>query len=166
MALIRDASPSDAAAITALWNPWITGSAITFNPKPHEEGEVAAMILARQSGGHGFWLAEREGPEKALLGFASYSQFRSGLGYSHTMEHTVILAEAARGKGIGRRLMARLEDHARASGVHLMIGAVSGENPEGRAFHEALGYHLCGTLPGAGFKFGRKMDLWLMGKSL
>ncbi|WP_438670812.1 GNAT family N-acetyltransferase [Pseudogemmobacter sonorensis] len=100
------------------------------------------------------------------MGFARYGQFRSGQGYARSMEHTIILSPAASGRGIGRRLMAAIEDHARASGIHLMIGAVSGENPDGRAFHEAVGYRLMGTIPAAGFKFGRHLDLWLLGKLL
>lgn len=161
--MIRDANPSDAPALASLWNPWINGTAITFNPVPKSADDIAAMIFARQAGGQAFVLAEKEG---GLLGFATYGQFRGGPGYAHTMEHTVILNPGARGHGHGRALMAAVEDHARLAGHRLMIGAVSGENTEGRAFHEAVGYTLYGTLPQAGFKFGRHMDLWLLGKLL
>jgi L-amino acid N-acyltransferase YncA len=47
-----------------------------------------------------------------------------------------------------------------------MIAGVSGENPAGRAFHERLGYTLIATIPQAGHKFGRFMDLLLMQKFL
>ena len=161
--MIRPATADDAPALTALWNPWITGTAVTFNPTPKTPGDLAAMIAARRAAGHEFLLAQDEG---RLLGFATYAQFRSGAGYARSMEHTVILAPEARGRGTGRALMQALEDHARAAGAHQMIAGVSGENPEGRAFHDRLGYRLVATVPQAGYKFGRFMDLWLMQKFL
>lgn len=62
--------------------------------------------------------------------------------------------------------MAAIEAHAKGAGAHQMIAGVSAENPEGRAFHEKLGYRLIATVPQAGFKFGRFMDLILMQKFL
>ena len=52
------------------------------------------------------------------------------------------------------------------AGHHVMMAGVSGGNPEGRAFHAAIGYRLVGTIPEAGWKFGRYWDLWLMQKIL
>ncbi|MCB5408435.1 GNAT family N-acetyltransferase [Pseudogemmobacter faecipullorum] len=162
--VIRPVCAGDAPAIVALWNPWILETAVTFNPAPKAPGDITALLAARQAAGHGFYLAEDAAGD--VLGFAGYSQFRAGEGYARSMEHTVILRPGARGRGLGRALMRRLEDHARAAGHHLMIAGVSGENPAGRAFHEAIGYQLWGSIPGAGYKFGRHMDLWLLGKVL
>jgi L-amino acid N-acyltransferase YncA len=72
----------------------------------------------------------------------------------------------ARGRGTGRALLQAVEDHARQGGAHQMIAGVSGENPEGRAFHDRMGYREIATVPEAGFKFGRFMDLVLMQKFL
>lgn len=161
--MIRDATAEDAAAIAAFWNPWITGTAITFTPTAKTPDEIAAMIVARQAAGHAFLVAEAEG---TLLGFASYAQFRGGIGYARTMEHSIILAPQARGRGAGRALLTATETHASAAGAHQMIGGISAENPEGQAFHAAMGYRLIATVPEAGFKFGRYIDLLLMQKIL
>ena len=47
-----------------------------------------------------------------------------------------------------------------------MIAGVSGGNPEGQAFHAAMGFRHIATVPEAGFKFGRFIDLVLMQKFL
>ncbi len=160
--MIRRATGADAAGIAALWNPWITDTSVTFNSTEKPAADVAAMILERDRLGHATFVAEAD----TLLGFVSYAQFRGGVGYATCMEHSVILAPAARGKGAGRALMSAIEDHARAAGAHQMIGGVSGENAAGIAFHAALGYAHVATIREAGFKFGRFMDLVLMQKFL
>lgn len=161
--LIRAARAVDVAPILAFWNPVIEASTITFSPTPHSPESLSALIHERQAGGRAFLVAEAAG---TVLGFASYDQFRKGLGYAHAMEHTIILAPEARGRGVGRALMAAIEAHARAAGAHLMVGGVSGENAAGIAFHAAVGFEEAGRVAQAGRKFGRWIDLVLMQKLL
>lgn len=161
--MIRDSRPEDAAAIAAIWNPVIQNSAITFWPHPRSEDEIRALIAARQSDGHGHFVVEQDG---AVLGFASYGQFRAGPGYARAMEHTLYLAEAARGAGLGAALMAHLEAHARLRGARIMVGAITGDNAGSLRFHTRLGYAERGRIPAAGWKFGQFHTLVLMVKDL
>ena len=161
--IIRPAKAADAAAVVAVWNPIIQNSAATFNSVPKPPQDVAQDIVRKHNEGKAFLVAERDG---TLLGFATYGQFRGGVGYAYAMEHTVILAPEAQGQGTGRGLMQALEAHARAAGVHVMMGGISAENPGAVAFHKAIGYREMARLPEVGFKFGRWMDLVLMQKML
>ncbi len=158
--MLRDADPGDAAAIAAIWNPVIRDTLATFNAVEKTPKELGALIEARQSQGLPFLVAE----EGAVLGFASYAQFRGGVGYAHSMEHTVMLAPAAQGRGLGRVLMQALEQHARAAGVHSLIAGISGANPQAIAFHAALGFAPVAVLPQVGRKSGQWLDLHLMQK--
>ncbi|NJM84694.1 MAG: N-acetyltransferase [Tabrizicola sp.] len=160
--MIRPATEADAAGIAALWNHWIRDTAVTFSSTEKTAADIAAMIGDRLRQGHVTLVAQ----EELLSGFASYAQFRGGAGYASCMEHTVLLAPMARGRGIGRHLLTAVESHASAQGAHQMIAAISGENPAGIAFHSAQGYARVATLADAGFKFGRFMDLVLMQKFL
>jgi len=160
--VIRNAGAADAGAVAVLWNHYIRDTLVTFNVTEKPEAEVAALIASRQAAGQAFLLAE----EGRLAGFATYAQFRSGAGYARTMEHTVLLAPEARGRGVGRALMAALEDHALAAGVHSLFGGVSSANPEGRAFHLAVGFDEVAVLREVGWKWGRFLDLHLMQKIL
>ena len=156
--MIRAARAEDAAILAAIWNPWIRETAVTFNAIEKTEADMQAMIAERDC----FLVYINNG----LQGFATYSQFRSGIGYATCMEHTVILSPEARGRGVGRALLVAVEVDARVAGAHQMIAGVSGENPQGRAFHAAMGYHEVALIREAGFKFGRFMDLVLMQKFL
>ena len=157
--MIRPATPDDAAAIAEIWNQIIRDTAATFTTA---EKAVTDLVQAMQTG-QPFFVAEAD---QQIIGFATYFAFRGGPGYAHTKEHTIQLAPQARGKGVGRGLMDAVESHARDAGVHTIWAGVSGENPDGRAFHAALGYEEIATLPEVGRKFNRWMDLILMRKLL
>ncbi|WP_288942089.1 GNAT family N-acetyltransferase [uncultured Roseovarius sp.] len=161
--ILRAARDADAQAIADIVNPVIRDTAITFNSQEKTARDVRTEIAERRAQGHGYLLAEEDG---RVLGFASYKQFRGGPGYARTGEHSIMLVDAARGRGVGRTLMSALEDHARAGGMHSMIAGVSGENPGGVGFHERLGYKRVAVLPQVGWKFDRWMDLILLQKCL
>lgn len=163
MLTIRPATAADAAAICGIWNPIVRDTVITFNPVERDTAEITDLIAARQDGPGAFFVAEGAG---GLLGFASYAQFRGGLGYARCMEHTINLVPAARGQRLGPRLMTTLEDHARAAGHHVMVAAITGSNTGSVRFHAALGYVHVGTMSQVGWKFGQYHDLVLMQKTL
>ena len=161
--IIRRATPADAVQIADFWNPQIRNTVVTFSSLEKSGDDVADMIVERQGLGYEFLVAEIMGE---ILGFVTYSQFRAGNGYRHTMEHTIILAPTAWGRGVGRTLMLAIEDHARTISAHSMIAGVSGENLAGVRFHAALGYEEMLVLPQVGYKFDRWFDLVLMQKTL
>ncbi len=157
--MIRPAVKDDFPQIAKIWNQIIRDTAATFT---NAEKEVAELVQANAAG-RPFFVAEQDGK---VVGFATYFPFRSGPGYARTKEHTIQLAPDARGKGLGRGLMEAVEDHARDAGVHTIWAGISSENPDGKAFHAALGYEEIAVLPEVGRKFGRWMDLILMRKVL
>lgn len=108
--ILRPAEAEDLPQLAAFWNGIIRETTITFTTVLKTEESLSAMIKARRAAGREFFVA-REG---TAIGFASYDQFRSGPGYAHAMEHTILLPPELRGRGAGRALMDRVEAHARA----------------------------------------------------
>ncbi|GHG99916.1 GNAT family N-acetyltransferase [Pseudodonghicola xiamenensis] len=156
--IIRPATAADAEALCAISNPIIRDTVITFSSTEKTPESVVEEIAARAPA---YVVAELEG---RVLGFASYTQFRSGSGYVHSMEHSIQLAPEARGHGAGRALIAALEEIGRQNGVHVLVAGVSADNPMGLGFHAALGFIEVGRMSEVGYKFGRWLDLVLMQK--
>ena len=153
--MIRDATPDDAAWITAIWNDIIAQTDITFTTTLKTETQIKEMIAER--------------PVLVLAdsgGFATFGPFRSGPGYAATVEHTILLAPHARSRGQGRALLSALEDRARTHGHHVMVAGISGTNAPAVAFHAAMGFTQVAHMPEVGRKNGVWLDLVLMQKNL
>ncbi len=157
---IRQAAPQDAEAIAELFLPIVRDTTITFTTVEKTAAMIRAEIDAR---GAAYQVALLDG---VVVGFATFFPFRSGPGYARTKEHTIILSPLAHGQGLGKALMDRLCDVARAQGVHSLIAGVSGENAAGLAFHAAVGFKETTRLPEVGYQFGRSLALVLMQKCL
>jgi L-amino acid N-acyltransferase len=161
--MIRPATPADVPAVTLIINRVIRDTTITVTSVEKSEADVLAMIAERRAKGHELFVAEAEG---AVVGYATYAQFRPSPGYLRTMEHSVALADAGQGRGFGRALMAAVESHAHAAGAHVMVAAITADNLASISFHKGLGYLQVGLLPQVGYKFGLYHDLVLMQKIL
>ncbi|MFD0911509.1 GNAT family N-acetyltransferase [Ruegeria arenilitoris] len=158
--IIRPARPRDAAQIAEITNTIIRGTLITFTTTERSPEEIARDIDER---GLAFQVAELDG---RVVGYATYGSFRSGPGYAHSREHTILLAPEGRGRGTGRALIRALEEVARSQGVHVLVAGISAENPGAIAFHAAVGFQTVGRMPEVGHKWGRWLDLVLMQKIL
>ncbi len=154
--MIRPATPQDAPALSAIWNPVIRHSTAIFSSEERSEEEIARLASEN------FWVWDEDG----IQGFVRFFPFRAGNGYIHTVEHTIMLAPTAQGRGIGRRLVEHAAAEAKAQGKHTLWAAVTGENTAGVAFHRACGFTEHGRLPEVGYKFGRWHDVVLMGRRL
>ncbi len=157
--MIRPAAPGDAAGLHAIWTPVIRMTTFIFHTTERSEEEIAGLTRGADP-----FLVWDDGGQ--VLGFARCFPFRAGNGYVRTVEHTILLAPGAQGRGIGRRLIDALAEVAAVQGKHMMIGAISAENAAGIAFHAACGFQEHGRLPEVGYKFGRWLDLVLMGRRL
>lgn len=170
MSNIRAATPQDAPGILAILNPIILETTITFAPAPATQSDVTEGVRAHANRGDPYLVAvdhaQEEQGEEMVVGFAKYGPFRAGEGYGRTAEITLHLAPHMRGKGLGPRLLKRLETHARAAGKHSLVAGISAENAAGLAFHRKSGFVQVGRIPQAGHKFGRFIDLVLMQKFL
>lgn len=159
---IRDANLDDVEAITELYNALIPTTAVAWTESLQSVDERRSW-LARQADESFPVLVAVEGDQ--VVGFCAYGHFRGAgkwPGYSFTAEHTIHVAEAAWGTGVGRRLMTALIDRARTNGVHVLVAAIDGENDASVAFHERLGFLEVARMPQVGHKFGRWLDLILM----
>ncbi len=157
--ILRDAEPGDLAAIAGILNIEIGSGTASWTETPKTVDDMTRWFDARLAGGYPVLVAEDGGE---VLGYASYGPFRAGEGYRETVEHSVYVLRAARGRGIARLLMERLIAAARAAELARMVGGVSADQPASISLHRDLGFEEQGRLKGVGVKRGKRLDLALM----
>ncbi len=157
--ILRNAEPGDLAAIAEIINREIRSGTASWTETPKTVDDIARWFDDRVALGFPVLVAEDGG---AVLGYASYGPFRAGEGYRETVEHSVYVARAARGRGIARLLMERLIVAARAAGLARMVGGISADQPASIDLHRKLGFEEQGRLKGVGVKRGKRLDLALM----
>jgi len=155
---VRLARVGDAESVATIYNAEVTGSTVTFDIEPRSVAEQRRWI-ERHLGAHPAVVAE-EGP--AVVGFGSLSPFRDRAAYSTTVEDSVYVDAAWRGRGVGRLLLVELVSLARKQGFHTIIARSAGDNAPSIALHQACGFTLVGVEREVGRKFGRWVDVAIL----
>lgn len=156
--VVRPATVADAAACAAVYAPYVTGTAISFEAVPPSPDEMAGRI-ATALRTHA-WLVGETGGE--LVGYAYGGQFRTREAYRWSCETTVYLRTGLRRTGTGRVLYGALLDALADRGYRQAFAGVTLPNKASVGLHHALGFTDVGVLRRVGFKDGRWHDVgWL-----
>lgn len=153
---IRAAEAFDAAGIAAIYNDAVETTTAIWNDRTVDAADRAAWIAGRVAAGYPVLVAAEAG---RVLGYASYGPFRAFDGYRHTGELSIYVERAARGQGLGKRLLAALIEEARARRLHVLIAAIDASNQGSIGLHLGMGFREAGRLTQVGTKFGRWLDL-------
>lgn len=163
--IIRDVVPNDIAAITAIYREAVLHGTASFELDPPDEGEMTSRMQAIVGAGYPYIVALDE--TERLLGYAYASSYRSRPAYRWTCENSVYLDEAARGLGLGKKLMLLILERCSALGFRQMIGVIGGaDHLASIRLHKSLGFEHVGRLPATGFKHGKWLDSILMQRAL
>lgn len=157
---IREAGTTDLDGILAIYNDAVQHTTAIWNDTLVDRANRAAWLAARTAAGYPVLIAAAA--DGAVLGYASFGDWRAFDGYRHTVEHSVYVHRDARGRGTGHALLAALTGRARALGKHVMVAAIDADNLASLRLHRRLGFTETGRMPQVGCKFGRWLDLaWL-----
>lgn len=163
MIQIRDAEAADLSAMLAIYNDAVVNTTAVYDYEPRTmEGEERWFAAKREQNLP--VLVAMDGG--AVVGFASYGQFRPWPGFHKTVENSLYVAPDRRGRGIGKQLLAPLIERARGAGLHAMIAGIDATNAVSLHLHEAFGFRTVGHLHEVGWKFDRWLDLVFMEKTL
>ncbi|MFT3715862.1 MAG: GNAT family N-acetyltransferase [Gordonia sp. (in: high G+C Gram-positive bacteria)] len=160
--MIRPATPADLAAVTEIYDHYVTTSTVTWRYELDDGWAARTLAEVTEAGRPFLVLDDADG----VQGFAYLGIFRGRAGWSHTAEDTIYLRETAAGRGYGTALLQALLDAADTTDVHEVIGMISADAESSLALHAKLGFVESGRLPGVGNKFGQTLDCVLMQRSL
>src|SRR6266581_3759847 len=102
MITIRTAVEADLPAILDIYNDVIRTTTAVYQYQPHTLDMRRSLFAAKQQEGYPVFVAEEE---NMILGLSTIGTFRAWQAYKYSVENSIYVAAAARGKGIGRLLM-------------------------------------------------------------
>ena len=160
--MIRVATEADVPEILAIYAPYIENTTVTFEyDVPCRREFMQRFLTVTQQFP---WLVWEENGE--ILGYAYAAPPYARAAYSWCAEPSVYLKPEARGRGIGRRLYAALEEILKIQGYQVLYALITQENDSSLAFHQKLGYEIKVLFPDCGFKFGRWLGVYWLEKRL
>src|SRR6266567_4594003 len=98
----------------------------------------------------------------AVLGWVAVSAISSRCVYVGVVEHSVYVHPAARGRGVGRLLLAALIASTEAAGIWTIQSCIFPENTASVALHRTAGFRVVGRRERIGRHHGRWRDVLLI----
>ena len=161
--VLRAATEHDLSDILAIYNEAIANTTAIYEYSAFDDAYIQHWWAQKKQSLHPVLVAEFE---SRVAAFATYGVFRARAAYRTTMEHSVYVHPSFQQRGIGRLLLKAIEQEARDSGVHVLIGGIDAENHTSIRLHEQEGFTQAAHLHEVAFKFERWLDLVLMEKKL
>jgi phosphinothricin acetyltransferase len=154
---IRAADPGrDAAACAAIYAPFVTDTAVSFEEEPPDADAFAQRIAAR-SQTHPWLVADDDAD--GVIGFAYGAPHRERAAYRWAVDVSVYVHERCRGRGFGAALYAVLLPLLARQGLWVACAGITLPNPASVALHQKLGFEFVGTYRRIGWKSGSWHDV-------
>ena len=152
---VRLATEDDAAACAAIYAPYVTDTAITFELVPPTADDFAARIATANE--RHAWLVLEDGGR--VVGYAYGGTYLPRPAYRWACEVSIYLEMGRRRTGAGRRLYEALLARLAERGYLTFIAGMTLPNPASEGLHRALGFERVGVYRRIGYKFGRWHDV-------
>jgi L-amino acid N-acyltransferase YncA len=161
---IRPARMEDAPSLASIYAPAVHSGTASFELEPPTAAEMAQRLMKVKS--HGWpWLVHVTMGK--VDGYVYVTQFRDRAAYRYCGETSVYVSPDAQRTGIGNALLMAALDAARRAGFRQLIAVIGDSSNEASiGLHAACGFERVGLLKQVGEKFGRRLDLVMMQRSL
>lgn len=154
--MIRLADPArDADACAAIYAPYVTDSAATFDESPPSAAELAERI-ERLNRTHAFLVCERDG---RVAGYAYAGPHRPRAAYRWAADVSVYVDAEFHRAGVGRELYDALLERLRAQRFRVVCAGITLPNPGSVGLHESFGFEQIGLWRAIGWKAGAWRDV-------
>ena len=157
---IREAYISDIQEITKIYNEAIKNTNATF--------DTIEKTVEKQKK----WF-ENHGPKNPIIvavkdgkivGWAALSRYDKKRAYSDTAEISLYVKSEYQHQGIGKKLIGELIKKGEKVGLHSIIARITEGNDISIKLHRYFGFEIIGIMKEVGYKFGKRLDVYLMQK--
>ncbi len=137
----RTVEAADLPAVLAIYAAGLATRNATFETELPTADQLQAKWIPGLA-----WVAEADGE---VVGWTAVMPVSSRACYAGVGETSVYVAEAVRGRGVGKALLRTQVEGADAAGMWTLQTSIFPENPASIALHEAAGYRTLAVRSGS-----------------
>lgn len=163
----RIARREDLPVIVDIYNSTIASREVTADTEPITVESREAWFNEHTPERRPLWVIhskDDKSDDPAVIGWLSYSNFYGRPAYSGTAELSIYIAEAWRGKGIGRYCLEQAIAFAPQVKVHTLLGFIFGHNAASLALFRKYDFQTWAHFPRVANLDGIERDLIILGK--
>lgn len=153
---VRPATEADLPAINAIYNFYVATSPATFDLEPMTEAGRRDWFETRRNAGYPVLVAATAGELAGWCGLSAWSPKKA---YEKTADESIYIADAWRGRGVGKALLSAILEEARVMGLHVVMAGIVGCQEPSLALHRSLGFVEAGRYAHMGYKLGAWHDV-------
>lgn len=147
----RRATEEDVVSILAIYAPYVTDSAITFEYDVPSEEEFRQRIRTI-SAEYPYFVCESDGQ---IIGYAYAHRHMERAAYQWNAEISIYIRQGFTGKGFGKTLCQTLIDLLRLQGIRNVFSCVTIPNERSAHLHHSMEFSTEGIFQNAGYKCGK-----------
>lgn len=147
----RRATEEDVVPILAIYAPYVTDSAITFEYDVPSEEEFRQRIRTI-SAEYPYFVCESDGQ---IIGYAYAHRHMERAAYQWNAEISIYIRQGFTGKGFGKTMCQTLIDILRLQGIRNVFSCVTIPNERSAHLHHSMEFSTEGIFQNAGYKCGK-----------
>ncbi len=154
--MIRTAKPSDAPALSEIYNYYVLNTVATFEELAVSPTQMRQRLADNLDADLPWLVVEKD---QQVVGFAYASKWKGRTAYRYSVEVTVYLSHSMTSKGFGSALYTKLFDSLRGKSIHAVLAGISLPNDASIALHEKFGMSKVAHFEEVGHKFDNWVDV-------
>jgi len=159
----RHATLEDLPAIVDVYNSTVAGRMVTADTTPVTVESRLPWFHAHNTTQRPLWMIDLDGNN---VGWMSFQSFYGRPAYNATAEVSIYLAESARGKGLGKKILQHAITIAPEFGVETLLGFIFAHNEPSLKLFMNMGFEEWAHLPEIAVLDGVKRSLKILGKRI
>lgn len=163
--VFKDATLDDLPRIVEIYNSTVPGRIVTADTEPVTVESRLKWFHEHSPDKRPLWVIHLEG-SKEIIGWVSFQSFYGRPAYNATVEVSIYLDEAVRGKGVGKLALKYALQKAPAYGVKTLLGFIFAHNEPSLKLFKSFGFEEWANMPNIAELDGVERGLIILGKRI
>ena len=159
---IQPLTDAHISAACEIYNHFVINSTATFDLVPLTPSEFRSYVIFNDPRYAVFVAIDRS--DNSVVGYSVIGQYKPRKAYDSTVEVSVYVYPDFKRRGLGTKLLVKVEDYAKSQGFHALLAGICTESENSLRLFERLGYKSVAHLEEVGVKFGRFLDIAFLEK--